>query len=175
MVGEIRDAETAEIAIQASLTGHLVLSTLHTNDSPTAVTRLIDMGIEPFLVASSLSAVLAQRLVRVICPHCREEYTADREYPGITLPKTLYRGAGCDTCFGLGTLGRTGIYELLLIDAEICSMIIKRIPAGEIKEYAVSKGMKTLREDGLAKVAAGITTIEEVVRVTQEDYADLPL
>jgi len=175
MVGEIRDAETAEIAIQASLTGHLVLSTLHTNDSPTAVTRLIDMGIEPFLVASSLSAVLAQRLVRVICPHCREEVKAVREYPGISLPPVIYRGRGCDACFGLGTLGRTGIYELLLIDPEICSMIIRRAPAGEIKEYAVARGMKTLREDGLAKVAAGITTVEEVMRVTQEDYADLPL
>ena len=175
MVGEIRDGETAEIAIQASLTGHLVLSTLHTNDSPTAVTRLIDMGVEPFLVASSLSAVLAQRLVRVICPHCREEYVPDREYPGIALPPKLFRGKGCDACFGLGTMGRTGIYELLLIDAEICSMVIKNTPAGVIKEYAVSKGMKTLREDGLDKVAAGITTIEEVVRVTQEDYADLPL
>ncbi|HOP40089.1 MAG TPA: type II secretion system ATPase GspE [Geobacteraceae bacterium] len=175
MVGEIRDAETAEIAIQASLTGHLVLSTLHTNDSSTAVTRLIDMDIEPFLVASSLSAVLAQRLVRVICPHCREEYSSDREYPGITLPPVMYRGRGCDACFGLGTLGRTGIYELLLIDSEICSMIIKQAPASMIKEYAVSRGMKTLREDGLAKVAAGITTIEEVLRVTQEDYADLPL
>ncbi len=175
MVGEIRDAETAEIAIQASLTGHLVLSTLHTNDSATAVTRLIDMRIEPFLVASSLSAVLAQRLVRVICPHCREEYTSDREYPGITLPPVMYRGAGCDACFGLGTLGRTGIYELLLIDSEICSMIIKQTPAGVIKEYAVAKGMRTLRDDGLLKVAAGITTIEEVLRVTQEDYADLPL
>ncbi|MEA5115033.1 MAG: type II secretion system ATPase GspE [Geobacteraceae bacterium] len=175
MVGEIRDAETAEIAIQASLTGHLVLSTLHTNDSPTAVTRLIDMGIEPFLVASSLSAVLAQRLVRVICPHCREEYRPDRAYPGITLPPVLYRGRGCDACFGLGTLGRTGIYELLLVDPQICSMIIRRAPSGEIKEYALAKGMKTLREDGLDKVAAGITTIEEVLRVTQEDYADLPL
>jgi general secretion pathway protein E len=175
MVGEIRDAVTAEIAIQASLTGHLVLSTLHTNDSSTAVTRLIDMGIEPFLVASSLSAILAQRLVRVICPNCREEYSSDREYPGITLPPVLYRGAGCEACFGLGTLGRTGIYELLLVDPEICSMIIKQTPAGVIKEYAVSKGMKTLREDGLLKVAAGITTIEEVLRVTQEDYADLQL
>ncbi len=175
MVGEIRDTETAEIAIQASLTGHLVLSSLHTNDSCTAVTRLIDMGVEPFLVASSLSAVLAQRLVRRICPHCREEYTSEREYPGIALPPVLYRGAGCEACFGLGMLGRTGIYELLLIDAEICSMIIKHTPAGVIKEYAVSKGMTTLREDGLIKVAAGITTIEEVVRVTQEDYADLPL
>jgi len=175
MIGEIRDAETAEIAMQASLTGHLVLSTLHTNDAATAVTRLIDMGIEPFLVASSLSAVLAQRLVRVICPHCKESYVPDREYPGVTLPPLLYRGRGCERCFGLGSIGRMGIYELLLIDGEICSMIIRRESAGTIKEYALSKGMKTLREDGLDKAAAGITTIEEVLRVTQEDYADLSL
>ncbi len=107
MVGEIRDVETAEIAIQASLTGHLVLSTLHTNDSATAITRLVDMGIEPFMVASSLSAVLAQRLVRLICPHCREEYAPERMYPGIELPPKLYRGTGCEKCFGLGTMGRT--------------------------------------------------------------------
>ena len=175
MVGEIRDVETAEIAMQACLTGHLVLSTLHTNDSATAVTRLIDMGIEPFMVASTLSAVLAQRLVRVICPHCKEEFRPEREYAGITLPPVLYRGQGCDRCFGLGSLGRVGIYELLLIDPQLCSMIIKQAPAGVIKEYALSKGMRTLREDGLAKAAAGITTLEEVLRVTQEDYADLPL
>ncbi len=175
MVGEIRDAETAEIAMQASLTGHLVLSTLHTNDAATAVTRLVDMGIEPFMVASTLSGVLAQRLVRVICPHCREEYQPEREYAGITLPPRLYRGRGCDHCFGLGMLGRIGIYEMLLIDSELCSMIIKRTPAGVIKEYAVSKGMRTLRDDGLDKAAAGITTIEEVLRVTQDDYADLPV
>ena len=175
MVGEIRDAETAEIAMQSSLTGHLVLSTLHTNDAATAVTRLIDMGIEPFMVASSLSAVMAQRLVRVICPHCKEEYAPEREYAGIAMPPRLYRGRGCDKCFGLGSKGRIGIYELLLIDSELCSMIIKQAPAGAIKEYAISRGMRTLREDGLAKAAAGITTIEEVLRVTQEDYADLPL
>jgi general secretion pathway protein E len=175
MVGEIRDVETAEIAIQASLTGHLVFSTLHTNDSATAITRLIDMGIEPFMVASSLSAVLAQRLVRLICPHCKEEYSPEQAYPGITLPRVLYRGKGCDSCFGLGTMGRTLIHELLLIDADICSMIIKQAPAGVIKEYAISRGMKTLRDDGLEKAAAGITTIQEVMRVTQEDYADLPL
>ncbi len=175
MVGEIRDVETAEIAMQASLTGHLVLSTLHTNDAATAVTRLIDMGIEPFMVASTLSAVLAQRLVRVICPHCKEEYAPEREYLGLTLPPVLYRGRGCDKCFNLGSIGRIGIYELLLIDAELCTMVIRQAPAGTIKEYALSKGMRTLREDGLAKAAAGITTIEEVLRVTQEDYADLPL
>jgi general secretion pathway protein E len=175
MVGEIRDAETAEIAMQASLTGHLVLSTLHTNDAASAVTRLIDMGIEPFMVASTLSAVVAQRLVRVICPHCKESYRPEVQYAGITLPPLLYRGRGCDKCFNLGTLGRVGIYELLLVDAELCSMIIRRTPAGAIKEYALSRGMRTLRDDGLAKAAAGITTIEEVLRVTQEDYADLPL
>ncbi len=110
MVGEIRDAETAEIAIQASLTGHLVLSTMHTNDAATAVTRLVDMGIEPFMIASSLTAVVAQRLVRVICPHCREEYRPAEQYAGVALPEKLYRGRGCDRCFGLGSLGRTAIY-----------------------------------------------------------------
>jgi len=175
MVGEIRDAETAEIAIQASLTGHLVLSTLHTNDAATAVTRLVDMGIEPFMIASSLSAVVAQRLVRKICPHCREEYRPQEAYAGVTLPEKLYRGRGCDRCFGLGTLGRTAIYEILPIDQELCSMIIRRCHSGEIKEYAVARGMKTLRDDGLARAAAGITTIEEVLRVTQDDYADVPL
>ena len=175
MVGEIRDAETAEIAIQASLTGHLVLSTLHTNDAATAVTRLVDMGIEPFMIASSLSGVLAQRLVRTICPHCREAYRPAEEYAGVVLPELLYRGRGCDLCYGLGTLGRTAIYEILTIDQEVCSMIIRRAHAGEIKEYAVSRGMKTLRDDGLARAAAGITTIEEVLRVTQEDYADVPV
>lgn len=173
MVGEIRDAETAEIAMQASLTGHLVLSTLHTNDAATAVTRLMDMGIEPFMVASSLAGILAQRLVRTICPHCRESYRPEQPVEG--LPGLLYRGRGCDHCFGQGTLGRTGIYELLTIDSELCSMITRQAPAGEIKEYAISRGMRTLREDGLAKVAAGITTLEEVLRVTQEEYVDLPV
>jgi general secretion pathway protein E len=175
MVGEIRDMETAEIAMQASLTGHLVLSTLHTNDAATAVTRLTDMGVEPFMVASTLTAVLAQRLVRVICHNCREEYRPEREFPGITLPDLLYRGRGCDKCFNLGSMGRTGIYELLLIDSELCSMIIRRVPSGVIKEYAVSRGMRSIRDDGMAKAAAGITTIEEVLRVTQEEYAELSL
>jgi general secretion pathway protein E len=175
MVGEIRDSETAEIAIQASLTGHLVLSTLHTNDAATAVTRLVDMGIEPFMIASSLSAVVAQRLVRVICPHCRELYRPDEQYAGVILPDRLFRGRGCDACFGLGTMGRTAIYEIMPIDQELCSMIIRRSHSGEIKEYAVAHGMKTLRDDGIARAAAGITTIEEVLRVTQDDYADVPL
>lgn len=173
MVGEIRDAETAEIAMQASLTGHLVLSTLHTNDAATAITRLIDMGIEPFMVASSLAGILAQRLVRVICPDCKESYRPEQNLPG--LPEELYRGRGCDSCFGQGTLGRTGIYELLPIDAELCGMITRRVPTADIKNHAISRGMRTLREDGMAKVAAGITTLEEVLRVTQEEYADLLL
>jgi general secretion pathway protein E len=113
--------------------------------------------------------------VRVICPHCKEAYRPEAEYAGITLPPLLYRGRGCEKCFNLGTLGRVGIYELLLVDAELCSMIIRQAPAGTIKEYAIGHGMRTLREDGLAKAAAGITTIEEVLRVTQEDYADLSL
>jgi general secretion pathway protein E len=175
MVGEIRDVETAEIAMQASLTGHLVLSTLHTNDAATAITRLIDMGIEPFMVASTLSAVLAQRLVRTICPHCREEYRPTEEIAGITLPEKLYRGRGCERCFQLGSLGRTGIYEMLPVDSQLCSMVIRRASTAEIKEYAISRGMRTLRDDGLAKAAAGITTIEEVLRVTQDDYADISL
>ncbi len=173
MVGEIRDAETAEIAMQASLTGHLVLSTLHTNDAATAVTRLIDMGIEPFMVASSLAGILAQRLVRVICPYCKESYRPEQELPGI--PEILYRGRGCERCFGQGMLGRSGIYELLPVDAELCGMITRRASAGEIKGYAISRGMRTLRDDGMAKVAAGVTTLEEVLRVTQEEYADLQL
>jgi len=174
MVGEIRDTETAEIAMQSSLTGHLVLSTLHTNDAATAVTRLIDMGIEPFLVASTLSCVIAQRLVRRICPHCRVPYHPDPSaFPDIRLPDTLYRGAGCDRCFGHGTMGRVAIYEILAIDPEIVGMIVRRTPASAIKEYALSRGMKSLREDGLDKVAEGTTTLEEVMRVTQDDYADL--
>ena len=175
MVGEIRDAETAEIAIQASLTGHLVLSTLHTNDAASAITRLVDMGIEPFMIASSLTAVMAQRLVRLVCPHCREAYTPQEHYAGVSLPERLYRGRGCERCFGLGTLGRTAIYEIMPVDQEICSMIIRRAHAGEIKEYSVSRGMKTLRDDGLQRAAEGVTTIEEVLRVTQDDYADVPL
>ena len=182
MVGEIRDLETAEIAMQASLTGHLVLSTLHTNDAPSALVRLIDMGIEPFLVASSLTVVLAQRLARTICPHCKESYEAsavERSYftdaSLIVHPSSfqLYRGRGCDKCNEKGYLGRTGIFELLAIDNAIRPMITDRIDSQSIKNYAVSHGMKTLRVDGLEKVMRGVTTLEEVLRVTQKDYADL--
>ncbi|GAB4417622.1 MAG: type II secretion system ATPase GspE [Thermodesulfovibrionales bacterium] len=180
MVGEIRDFETAEIAVQASLTGHLVLSTLHTNDAASAITRLIDMGVEPFLIASSLVAVLAQRLLRVICPYCKESYEpseAEMAYflnsPPVTEPALLYRGRGCDKCRGSGYLGRTGIFELLSINSEVRRLITGRSDSQLIKEHAVSGGMKTLYLDGLNKVLKGCTTLEEVLRVTQKDYADI--
>jgi general secretion pathway protein E len=182
MVGEIRDLETAEIAMQASLTGHLVLSTLHTNDAPSALVRLIDMGIEPFLIASSLTVVLAQRLVRMVCPHCKVSYEpseVERSYfregedKGGGESLLLYRGKGCDKCKGRGYFGRTGIFELLVIDNEIRPMITDKIDSQSIKNHAVSRGMKTLRIDGLEKAIKGITTLEEVLRVTQKDYADI--
>ncbi len=178
MVGEIRDVETAEIAIQASLTGHLVLSTLHTNDAPSAIVRLIDMGVEPFLVASSLMAVLAQRLVRVICPHCKEPYAPseiERSYFENLPPEgkfTLYRGKGCDKCQGKGYLGRTAIFETLLITDAVRQMISDKVNAQGIKNIAVAGGMKTLRNDGFEKALKGITTVEEVLRVTQKDLVE---
>lgn len=174
MVGEIRDKETAEIAVQASLTGHLVMSTVHTNDAPGAVTRLVDMGVEPFLVASSLIGVLAQRLVRTICPKCIEDYEpTPEELRGISIDpskvKTLKRGRGCSHCQGSGYRGRLGIYELMLIDDEVRKLILKNVDSGTLKAKAREKGMRTLLEDGADKVIAGITTCEEVSRVTQED------
>jgi general secretion pathway protein E len=182
MVGEIRDLETAEIAMQASLTGHLVLSTLHTNDAPSALVRLIDMGIEPFLVASSLASILAQRLVRTICPHCKKSHKpsdVEKSYVQNSMRTVqeasfvLYRGEGCEKCNGRGYFGRTGIFELLVIDNEIRPMITDKIDAQGIKNVAVSRGMKTLRKDGIEKVINGVTTLEEVLRVTQKDYADI--
>jgi general secretion pathway protein E len=176
MVGEIRDTETAEIAIQASLTGHLVFSTLHTNDAASAVTRLIEMGIEPFLVSSSVLAILAQRLVRVLCPACRVPYppTADqlRELglkPADLPNGVLYRAAGCPACRHTGYRGRTGIYELLLIDDEVRSHIMRGSDAATIKKAAMGRGMLALRSDGSHKAAMGITSAEEVIRVTQEE------
>jgi general secretion pathway protein E len=174
MVGEIRDQETAEIAIQASLTGHLVLSTLHTNDSASAVTRLVDMGIEPFLVASSVSGVIAQRLVRRLCPDCKVPYDpGPAEIRGLglsNLPKgPFYRPSGCAKCINTGYLGRTGLYEILPADEAIRSLILTRADADGIKALAVSRGMRTVLEAGVEKIAAGTTSVEEVLRVTQED------
>jgi general secretion pathway protein E len=174
MVGEIRDLETAEIAIQAALTGHLVFSTLHTNDAPGAVTRLQDMGCEPYLVSSVLSGVLAQRLVRRICQACR---VPDHPDPAslLALGATdaagveLFHGKGCDDCRGTGYRGRTGIYELFRITEDARSLVVRRAPVGEIRRHAVAQGMVTLREDAWAKACAGLTTVEEILRVTQED------
>ena len=171
MVGEIRDRETAEIAIQASLTGHLVLSTLHTNDTASAITRLVDMGIEPFLVASSLSGVLAQRLVRVLCPECKKQYEPTPEEAKLfqTRPVKLYAARGCDKCFSTGYYGRRGIFEFLVPGQEMRPMILKNQDADTLKRYAISKGMRTMMEDGLEKAALGMTSIEEVLRVTKDE------
>jgi type II secretory ATPase GspE/PulE/Tfp pilus assembly ATPase PilB-like protein len=180
MVGEIRDLETAEIAIRAALTGHLVFSTLHTNDAPSAFTRLIDMGIEPFLVASSVEAVMAQRLVRNICPTCKTEQQVESDYLlKIGFPEAeigtarFWRGAGCEGCRQLGYQGRQGIYELLLLNEAIRPLILNRAAATTIAQKAMEQGMRTLRTDGWNKVKEGKTTIEEVLRVTQiEEHMD---
>jgi general secretion pathway protein E len=177
LVGEIRDVETAEMAIQASLTGHLVFSTLHTNDSAGAITRLLNMGIEPFLVSSSVVAVLAQRLVRTICPSCRMAYEPDElELNNIGIKRErlrdglLWRGGGCADCIGRGYRGRTGIFELLLVRENIQSLILENVDSNTIKREAISRNsMTTLREDGARKAIAGITTVEEVLRITRED------
>lgn len=170
MIGEIRDAETAEIAIQASLTGHLVFSTLHTNDAAGAVVRLLDVGAEPFLVASSLEAIMAQRLVRVICEFCKERCRDEavdlfRDATGRDA-ETLYHGAGCERCRGTGYHGRTGLFELIVLDEELREMILARASTGRFKQNALSKGMRTLRDDGWERVLQGVTTVDEVLRVT---------
>ncbi len=174
MVGEIRDLETAEIAIRAALTGHLVFSTLHTNDAPSAFTRLIDMGIEPFLVASSVEAVMAQRLVRNICPHCRTERKVEPEFlRKIGFPEAhvetaqFWQGVGCEECRQLGYQGRQGIYEILILNEALRPLILSRASSSTIAQRAIDHGMRTLRLDGWNKVMAGRTTIEEVLRVTQ--------
>jgi general secretion pathway protein E/type IV pilus assembly protein PilB len=170
MIGEIRDLETAQAATQASLTGHLVLSTLHTNDAASAATRLIDMGVEPFLVSSTLSGVMAQRLVRVICPNCKTE-----QNPGETIvPKSagfskgdkLFHGSGCRQCRNSGYSGRTGLYELLMMNEELGEKIIQRVAASELVRIGRANGMRLLSEDGWHKVKQGHTTLEEVLRVT---------
>ena len=181
MVGEIRDLETAEIAIRAALTGHLVFSTLHTNDAPSAFTRLIDMGIEPFLVASSVEAVMAQRLVRTICKGCREVQPVEADYlrklgfPEEGIPTaTFYKGGGCEDCRQFGYQGRTGIHELLTLTEDIRSLVLSRSAATAVAQRAIANGMTTLRQDGWRKALEGITTIEEVMRVTQtEEHSNL--
>ncbi len=175
LVGEIRDLETVQIAIQSALTGHLVFSTLHTNDSASAVTRLIDMGTESFLVSSSVIAILAQRLVRIICAQCKEEYTPGEESlqsigvsPEMAEGKKIYRGKGCPACLNTGYKGRTGIFEFMIVDDAIKTLILKTSDANLIKREAVKQGMVTVRDNGAQKVLDGITTIEEVFRLTQQ-------
>jgi general secretion pathway protein E len=176
MVGEVRDEETASMAIQSSLTGHLVFSTLHTNDAAGAVSRLLDFGVEPYLVSSSLICVLAQRLLRRVCQDCKQQYhpaahelrelglgTDDPEGAG------FYMGTGCDKCFNTGYRGRTGIYELLMVNEKIREMVYQKQSAGVIKRQAVESGMQTLRMSGAKKAVEGETTIAEVIRVTQSD------
>jgi general secretion pathway protein E len=174
LIGEIRDRETAEIAIQSSLTGHLVFSTLHTNDAASAVTRLIDMGIEPFLVTSSIIAIIAQRLVRVLCPHCKEIYVPDDETlsnlglnRSVLQNNTFYRKKGCNLCMQTGFRGRTAIFEIMIVDDEIKRLVLKTSDANQINELALKRGMITLQKDGIDKVLTGITTTEEVLRVTR--------
>jgi type IV pilus assembly protein PilB len=173
MVGEMRDHETAEIAVQAALTGHLVFSTLHTNDAPGAVTRMIDMNVEPFLVSSSVIGVLAQRLVRTICPDCKEKYVpAKEELKDIGLNESkdvhFYRGKGCAKCMDTGYKGRIGIYELMVPDEEIRAAVMSKSSTDEIRRLAIKAGMISLQEDGIQKIRSGLTTVEEVLRVTEE-------
>jgi type IV pilus assembly protein PilB len=174
MVGEMRDGETAEIAIQAALTGHLVFSTLHTNDAPGAVTRMIDMGVEPFLVSSSIIGVLAQRLIRTICPDCKKKYKPSKEEladigldPG--LDTEFYKGEGCDKCKNTGYKGRVGIYELMVPNDEIRNMMLRKASSEEIRKEALSAGMVSLKADGIKKVMQGIAAVEEVLRVAEEE------
>jgi type IV pilus assembly protein PilB len=173
MIGEMRDLETAQIAIQSSLTGHLVMSTLHTNDAPGAVTRLIDMGTEPFLISSTLMAVLGQRLVRKICPDCRTPFEPTENQlallnlsPHDLGDKVFYYGRGCSSCHDTGYRGRKGIFELLIINDAIRTLINERAPTVVMRQKAIELGMVTLREDGLRSIFEGETTIEEVVKYT---------
>jgi type IV pilus assembly protein PilB len=176
MIGEIRDEETADIAMEAALTGHLVFSTLHTNDAPSAITRLLDIGVKPFLVASAVRACMAQRLVRVICPNCTQTYTAterERKMLGPAAKElagaSLHKGRGCPSCSLAGYKGRKGIFEIFHIDDTIQRMIFDRLPATQLRARAREMGMRTLREDGLLKVVSGMTTLDEVLRATMGD------
>lgn len=174
MIGEIRDKETAEIAIQASLTGHLVLSTLHTNDAPSALTRLVDMGVEPYLLNSSVVGVLAQRLVRTICPHCRHQYTpSDEELADLQIQRhdllngMLYKGAGCEDCYHSGFKGRHGIYELMPMNSSLKQQLLQSADAHQLQRIALQNGLRTLRNEGALLVLQGITTPKEVIRATR--------
>jgi type IV pilus assembly protein PilB len=171
MVGEIRDRETAQIAVEGALTGHMVLSTLHTNDAPSAITRLIEMGIEPFLVASALECVVAQRLARTLCPHCKKRTIISAEVlrnHGFHAQFDIeaYEPVGCVRCNGMGYRGRTGLYEVMLISEEIRDLTLQRASADHIATVAVRQGMRRLREDGLDKVKSGLTSMAEIARVT---------
>ena len=169
----MRDLETAEIAVEASLTGHLVLSTLHTNDAPSAVARMTDMGLEPYLISATVIGVLAQRLGRRNCSHCAEPYDVQQselrrfgfEVTDPEAPVTLYRGKGCEECRFTGFRGRVGVYELMRMNAEIAELVVRRAPLADIKAAAKANGMHELREDGLMKILKGVTTPEEVMRV----------
>lgn len=175
MIGEIRDKETAEIAIQASLTGHLVFSTLHTNDAPSALTRLVDMGIEPYLLTSSIAGVLAQRLVRTICPSCRVAYepsASELRDLGVTEPALFYQGVGCERCYGCGYKGRHGIYELMTVSSSIKRQLLKSADAAQLRLEALSNGMVSLRSEGAYLVLEGLTTSAEVLRVSRDFSGD---
>jgi type IV pilus assembly protein PilB len=176
MVGEIRDFETAQIGVQAALTGHLVLSTVHTNDAPGTITRLIDMGIEPFLISSAVILILAQRLIRKICMDCREPIKPPPQLlidlgvpPDEVKSFTVYKGKGCTICNGTGYKGRLGLYEVMTMKEEIKELVLARASASEIKKEAIRSGMKTLRQSGMTKIKDGMTTIEEILRSTMED------
>ena len=173
MIGEIRDLETAQIAVQASLTGHVVLSTLHTNDAPGAVTRLIDMGLEPFLISASLEAVLAQRLVRRICSKCRRSYEPSQDIMDVLdvdpleiADKNFYFGEGCEECSQTGYKGRIGLFEMIMVSDSIRDLINNRAPTLQIRQKALEQGMRGLRDDGLRSIFDGNTTIEEVLKYT---------
>lgn len=175
LVGEIRDKETAEIAVQSALTGHLVFSTLHTNDSASAITRLVDIGVEPFLISSSVKAVVAQRLIRVLCEDCKELYTPDEtalKSIGMIFDQIktghIYKAKGCPNCFHTGYKGRIGIFEIMVLDSDLATLILKTFDSNRIKAEALNKGMVSLRQDGIEKVLMGLTTIEEILRVTKK-------
>jgi type IV pilus assembly protein PilB len=175
LVGEIRDKEVAEVAVQAALTGHLVFSTLHTNDAPGAITRLIDMGVKPFLVASSIQAIMAQRLIRMLCPKCKVlDPSPDEKWarlagfkPEDFKGRNVYKPVGCDYCTGTGFRGRGGIFEMMVMNNEIRTLAFERAPTNKIRKAALNGGMKSLLVDGRAKVLAGRTTCEEIVKVAQ--------